>query len=314
MKVNFDGFVPYASSQTYRCARGCSNCSSSQRKDSPEFILDEAFYDTLFDFIQKNNVTYESISFNCCGNFLENFSDFLSLFWLLLKKKILKKWIKILCYSDWDSYRKYASKIDLLSKFKGLVNFQIWISLIVSWDYKLFSEQIASIHKIKEQFSRDPYIQTHIVIQRGDTSHISSEIRFKMLSAIDILGEEFPMTWAESEWILLSLPEIKEWLFQTSWLESCPFVDRDWINVTDEWNFSFYMLDISLIWLRPHWPGCEKNSHLFIGKLTDSIEDLSAWANKLKDALKKMTFDYNKTHADTDICKFCRKNIQNYLK
>jgi hypothetical protein len=91
MKVNLDGFVPYASSQAYRCARGCSGCSSSQRKDAPQLILDEGFYDSLHNFIQRNDITYDSISFNCCGDFLENFSDFFRLFRMLLNKKFLKK-------------------------------------------------------------------------------------------------------------------------------------------------------------------------------------------------------------------------------
>ncbi len=312
MKVNFDGFVPYASSQGYSCARGCSGCSSSQRKDSPELILDEVFYDTLYAFIQKNDITYDSISFNCCGNFLENFSDFFRLLRMLSDKKFLKKWIKILCYSDGDSLWKYSSKIKFLSRFKELITFQIGISLILSWDIESVHEQVSKIHAAKLWFSGDLNIQTHIVIQRWNMDSITTDTMDSIGSAIDSLAQDFPMTWAESEGILLPVSEIKKWLFTGSWLSSCPFVDKNWIEV-DNQNFSFYMLDISLAWLRPHWPGCENNPHLLIGTLQDDIESLSAWANRLKEALKKMNFDYNQSHTDRDICKFCRKNIQNFL-
>ena len=91
MKVTLDGFVPYSTSQSYKCARGCTGCSSAQRKDEPDINIDKDFYDVLQSFLSKHHISYESISLNCCGDFLLNFPIFLKMIRVLSQKNIIRK-------------------------------------------------------------------------------------------------------------------------------------------------------------------------------------------------------------------------------
>lgn len=308
MKINLDGFVPYGDSQSYKCARGCSGCTSSKRKDVPALRVDMNFYWLLEKFIEYNHITYESISFNFCWDFLYNYNDFLNSIRFLSQKNILKKWLKILCYTNQNSIWIHQNKIHALRHFQSIFHFQIGIPLLLDENLDSIDKQIQSIRTFENKINHSN-TSIHIVIQRSFVS-FSESIRRSLFEKIHPLLVDFKLTWAESEGIYMDESALRNWLFLPPLLSQCPFVENDWINVEND-EFYFYMLDISNQGIRPHGPGCEKNPHLYIGTVNDSAIDLKNNANKLKIALQKMNNEYDKTQTiGRDICSFCRKNIQ----
>ena len=313
MKVTLDGFVPYATSQSYKCARGCTGCSSAQRKDEPDINIDKDFYDVLQSFLSKHQISYESISLNCCGDFLLNFPIFLKMIRVLSQKNIIRKWTKILVYTSANSLSSRWDFLSLLAKFDHLISFQVGIPLDLSIPtISLYAQldYIQSSGKLSEKHSN---ITSHIVLQRSSAIDMTDWDKDSLLKRIKHIIHDIPMTWAESEGILLTEKEIVSSLFLTWNIRACPFIEnKSWIR-TDQDIFDFYMLDISDQWLRPHGPGCEKNPALYFGTMNDSIHDLSIWANNLQEALKKMSIAYTQSHTEESICNFCRKHVGSFL-
>jgi len=309
MKIVFDGFVPYPHSQNYKCSRGCSWCSSSERMDIPVGKLDTTFYEHLWTFLEKNNVEYSSISLNFCWDFLLRSSFFLESLRVLIKYNILRAGIKILLYTNAISVEKLPKNLKILEKFQWYLTFQIGLSLHFSGDEASLSRQLDTLKGVIPILLSYHHVQAHIVIQRSATIEHLSEQNQKKLEDI---CRHFPSTLAENEGVYISYDLLVQSLSWPIGIQKCPYLEPSNINITED-NFSFYMLDISHEWMRPHGPWCEKNKNLFIGNLSQDISELRGWAQKLVWALKKMQNDYDNWSKQVSLCQFCRKHIGTYM-
>ena len=232
---------------------------------------------------------------------------------VLSQKNIIRKWIKILVYTSATTLLSRWYLLSLLAKFDHLIYFQVGIPLDLSIPTISLYAQLDYIQSSWKLSEKHFNITSHIVLQRSSTIDMTDWEKDSLLKRIKHIIHDIPMTWAESEGILLTEKEIVSSLFLTWNIRVCPFIEnKSWIH-TDQDIFDFYMLDISDQWLRPHGPGCEKNPALYFGTINDSIHNLSIWANNLQEALKKMSIAYTQSHTEESICNFCRKYVGSFL-